>query len=167
MTSIVLPYIAGELSSAESGDDCGRWLAHLQTEGLLEATGDSYRPPRTNDRAHYRLHHVAGLISQTLQRLYIVIQLLHQHQDDGIKREDLEEKSQQVARKMARLYGINAPEFFDTRLFNRFIDQLLDTRDVSVLEDDTLQESPMIVEVLKTADYVLDPEFRYALKQEA
>ena len=101
----------------------------------------------------------------TLERLYIVIALLTQPGDPQT-RESLQSQSGRVAHKMSRIYGLNAPEFFDARLFNQFVDKLIE--DGVVMEDSEshLSHTPIIVEALKAAEAVINPEFRYALLRE-
>jgi glycerol-3-phosphate O-acyltransferase len=64
---------------------------------------------------------------------------------------------------MSRLYGLNAPEFFDARLFNQFVDALLRERLISEAADGTLRHGPVVEEVLRAAETVIDPDFRFAV----
>jgi len=166
MAAIVFPYVADEVNCRDDAGSVARWLGHLCRAGLLEARGDGYRPPQANSAAHYRLHQLARIVKPSLERLYIVVRLLHDRREDGITRPELERQSQQLARKMARLYGIDAPEFFDSRLFNRFIDRLLKEGAVSSREDGTLRHSSIINDVIRAANTVIDAEFRFALMGE-
>jgi glycerol-3-phosphate O-acyltransferase len=102
----------------------------------------------------------------TLERLYIVISLLHQAGQASHTRESLQEHSHQVAHKMSRLYGLNAPEFFDVRLFNRFVDALIDNGVVTEEPDARLVWASIVEDVLHAAEGIIDPDFRYAVRQE-
>ncbi|EKO3966770.1 glycerol-3-phosphate 1-O-acyltransferase [Vibrio fluvialis] len=55
-------------------------------------------------------------ISETLQRYAIALNLLVANPDLG--KSDLENKSQEIAQRLGRLHGINAPEFFDKGVFS-------------------------------------------------
>ncbi|MCY9873666.1 glycerol-3-phosphate 1-O-acyltransferase PlsB [Vibrio barjaei] len=54
-------------------------------------------------------------ISETLQRYAISLNLLASYPELG--KSDLEQKSQEIAQRLGRLHGINAPEFFDKGAF--------------------------------------------------
>jgi glycerol-3-phosphate O-acyltransferase len=68
-----------------------------------------------------------------------------------------------VAAKMSRLYGLNAPEFFDVRLLNQFVDGLLAEGMIREQPDGTLASAPAVDEVLRAAETVIDPDFRLAV----
>lgn len=55
-------------------------------------------------------------ISETLQRYAIALNLLVANPD--LAKTDLEAKSQEIAQRLGRLHGINAPEFFDKGVFS-------------------------------------------------
>lgn len=55
-------------------------------------------------------------ISETLQRYAIALNLLVANPE--LDKADLESKSQEVAQRLGRLHGINAPEFFDKGVFS-------------------------------------------------
>ena len=78
-------------------------------------------------------------------------------------REELEAESKKVAHKMSRIYGLNAPEFFDARLFDLFVNKLVADGVVTETEDGTLRYGELVSEVLKAAKAVISPEFRSAI----
>ena len=105
----------------------------------------------------------------TLERLYIVIALLASSgagADTLRTRESLQEDSREIAQKMSRIYGLNAPEFFDARLFDLFVDKLIADGVIGEQEDGTLTHSGVVEEVLKASKAVINPEFRYAILRE-
>jgi glycerol-3-phosphate O-acyltransferase len=163
MVDTVFPYISEELHARETPDAAARWSAHLIREGLIaEHPGGGYSAPPVSTPAHQRMLLLAGVIMPTLERLYIVISLLATPGSVSRNRLQLQERSEQIARKMSRLYGLNAPEFFDRRLFNQFVDTLLSR---GVVEEDSqgqLTHKAVVEEVLKAAEQVIDPAFRYA-----
>jgi glycerol-3-phosphate O-acyltransferase len=168
MAATVFPYIADELQTPESADAVQRWLRHMVDTGLLhESAEEGYAPPPVRSPQHYQLRLLARLIMPTLERLYIVMGLLFQEGQAANTRQSLQERSHQVAQKMSRLYGLNAPEFFDARLFNRFVDALVGNAVVSETPDGMLVWAPVVEDVLKASEVVIDPDFRYAVLQEA
>ena len=166
LVNTVFPYIAAELHTVDDPDAPERWAGHLIDAGLLEIHPDrGFLAPPVSSRAHYRLYMLANLIRQTLERHYIVIGLLAQ--PNPPTRDELQTQSQQVAHKMSRIYGLNAPEFFDAGLFDSFIDKLIGDGVVCEGFEDKLHYQPIVDEVLKAAEQVIDPEFRYAILRES
>ncbi len=167
MSATVFPYIADELQSPETVDAVPRWLDHMVDCGLLvKSTEGGYAAPPASAREHGQLRLLAELIMPTLERLYIVVGLLFHAGQAAHTRSSLQQRSHDVAQKISRLYGLNAPEFFDARLFNRFVDDLIQNRVVSEQEDGSLVWDPLVEDVLKASEHVVDPNFRNAVRQE-
>jgi glycerol-3-phosphate O-acyltransferase len=167
MAATVWPYIADELQTPESADAVPRWLDHMVRAGLLTCQGEGvFSSPTERSREHYQLRLLARLVMPTLERLYIVIALLFQGGQGFHTRDSLQQRSHQVAQKMSRLYGLNAPEFFDARLFNLFVDALIRNEVVAEQPGGQLTWAPLIEEVLRGSESVIDPDFRYAVRQE-
>lgn len=61
-------------------------------------------------------------ITETLQRYSIAMNLLVAYPELG--KSDLEQKSQDIAQRLGRLHGINAPEFFDKGVFTAMFNTL-------------------------------------------
>jgi len=167
MVSTVYPYIAEELSLREEPGAIDRWLKHMVELELLELhpAGGYCAPPAGNANQH-QLHLLSSIIEPTLERLYIVIGLLASPGSSDRTRESLQEDSRKIAHKMSRIYGMNAPEFFDARLFDLFVDKLIANGVISESPEGTLCHSPIVEEVLKAARAVINPEFRYAILRE-
>ena len=168
MVDVVFPYLAAELNISGDPDAIDRWLQHLVRAELLQVhPAGGYCAPSAQTQAHYRLHMLSQLIMQTLERLYIVVGLLAQpgatQRKQTLTRVELQDQSQRVARKMSRIYGLNAPEFFDAQLFNGFIDKLIADGVVSEGSDSQLCYSDVIDDVTKAAERIIDAEFRYAV----
>ena len=170
MVDTVFPYIAEELYIRVETGATDRWLTHLVALGLLELhpTGGYLAPPAGDPNQH-RLQLLSSIIQPTLERLYIVIALLAGSDADTGKlrtRESLQDDSREIAQKMSRLYGLNAPEFFDARLFNLFVDKLIADGVIGEQDDGTLTHSGIVEDVLKASRAVINPEFRYAILRE-
>jgi glycerol-3-phosphate O-acyltransferase len=163
MVATVLPYIAAELSARITPADVPRWLAHLERAGLVTSHAAGYAPPPPHSPLNYQLRLLARVIMPVLERLYIVLGLLRTQDDTAPTRERLQARSVQVAAKMSRLYGLNAPEFFDVRLLNQFVDGLLAEGMIREQPDGTLASAPPVDDVLRAAETVIDPDFRLAV----
>jgi len=129
-------------------------------QGLLIRKGGQLHPPRPAEPQHLRLSLLARIIGQTLERMFIVIQ---QFSEGPISRQELLSRSQLIAQKISRLYGINAPEFSDQRLFDQFTDKLLDNGMLHLGQDQLLHHEPTIDRVLRAAEFVIDPQIRYGI----
>ena len=164
MVDTVFPYIATELSVRQVPAATDRWLEHMVRQGLLELhPAGGYCAPGVTSPNHQRLDLLASIITPTLERLYIVICLLADPNSRVATREALEAESKKVAHKMSRIYGLNAPEFFDARLFDLFVDKLVADGVVTETDDGSLHYGELVTEVLKAAKAVISPEFRYAI----
>ena len=152
------PYLADELSSAPAVGSYERWLKRLLASGLLEPgpRGDTVRAPYAGSAAWYRLKLLSRVVMQSLERMLIVVALIDQHGDQGIERATLQSRSEGVARRLSRLYGLNAPEFFDGQLFNQFIDALLDHGQLHALSEGRLRGTTTLHDVMRSAPSVID-----------
>ena len=129
-------------------------------QGLLIHRAGQLHPPGPAEPNHLRLTLLARIISQTLERMFIVIQ---QFSEGPISRQELLSRSQLIAQKISRLYGINAPEFSDQRLFDQFTDKLLDNGMLHTGQDGLLHHDPALDQVLRAAEYIIDPQIRYGI----
>ena len=167
MVETVFPYIAAELNIREEPGNIDRWLQHMVRHELLHVhPAGGYVGPPTNSAQHHRLHLLANVITPTLERLYIVIGLLARSGTCRQTREGLQSESKKVAHKMSRIFGLNSPEFFDARLFDLFIDKLIADGIVTQDSEQGLFFASVVNDVLKAAESIIDPEFRYAVLRE-
>jgi glycerol-3-phosphate O-acyltransferase len=160
MIELIYPYLATELSCDPEVEQINTCLDVMTELDLLERHQEQFAAPDPSRPQHLRLTLLANLVSQTLERMFIVIHLLAQA---PITRENLLSSSQLVAQKMSRLYGINAPEFSDQQLFNQFVDTLMGKGVLCANEDGFLTYDPIVEEVLGAAEFVIDPQIRHGV----
>ncbi|MEM9622965.1 MAG: 1-acyl-sn-glycerol-3-phosphate acyltransferase, partial [Pseudomonadota bacterium] len=161
MVRMIFPYLAQELSCQDHKHDFNHCVAVMcKLDLLIDKGADGLSPPAPDDHHHQQLSLLANLVSHTLERMYIVIQHLSQ---GGYTRESLQDSSELVAQKISRLYGINAPEFSDRKLFDQFINQMLNNGIVTTLADGTLTQAPAVDQVLQAAESVIDPQIRFGV----
>ena len=166
MVATIFPYPAWELHIRTAPGDTARWVGHLTASGLVRDSSAGLRPPPADSPESRRLHLLAGIIRQTMERQYIVLSLLTRAGAEAPTRDDLKAQSQRIAHKTARLCGINAPEFFDQRLFDGFVDKLIDDGVVfeqGDAENRRLGYSPVLDDVMRASVRVIDSEFRHAV----
>ena len=167
MVETVYPYIAAELQVRVEPGAVDRWLSHMVQQGLLELhPAGGYLAPPPGDPNQHRLQLLSSIIQPTLERLYIVIALIAGTGDGQQSRESLQENSRKIAHKMSRIYGMNAPEFFDARLFDLFVDKLITDGVIIERDDGSLGHTSIVEDVLKASKAVINPEFRYAIQRE-
>ena len=161
----VYPHMRAELFLEDAGDDLvPRWLGHLARLDLVTRHGnDVYAPPERHAPEHFRLRLLANIVMQTLERYYIVIALLMR--DGAMTRAGLEQECGVVARRMSRIYGINAPDFFDAALFRRFIETLIARGGAVESAAGELSPAPILREVVRGAQGVISDEFRQAVSR--
>lgn len=122
------PYIQAELFLPWSLDELPlqveRSLNSLMQAGLLHAEGDQLLRPERHSRAFVLLTLLAKPLLNTLQRFHMVSALLVKAGPNQITTEQLAERSTVLAERLSLLHELNAPEFFDRRLFDLFIQTL-------------------------------------------
>jgi glycerol-3-phosphate O-acyltransferase len=166
MVRSVYPYLQSELylGGTENLDvDVSHWLDHLAAQGLIQRSTEELGPPPPESNESYRLTLLAQIVMQMLERLFIAVGLLQQAGQHRIDRRTLENDCITLARRMSRLYGLNAPEFFDARLFRNFIDTLIARGVVRVDPEGRLSYADVIGEVTRASSVVLPADFRQAV----
>ena len=159
----IYPHMRAELY-LESGSDAlvYRWLDHLAQLNLAIRRGDdAYAPPPGHTSEHLRLRLLANVAMPTIERYYIAVALLTRH--GAVMRADLEKECGIVARRMSKIYGIDAPDFFDAALIRRFIETLIERGAAVVSEAGHLTPAPILREVVRGARGVISDEFRRAV----
>ncbi|RMH45577.1 MAG: glycerol-3-phosphate 1-O-acyltransferase PlsB [Gammaproteobacteria bacterium] len=119
--------------------DPAQFATRLQTTadelvalGWLNRTEQGYEIP-SDEMINIHLALLAQTVQPMFERLMIVLVLLQKNA--GISRGELERRAQLVAQRLSYLYKVNAPEFFDKRLFAALL-QILRERQWVVDGDD-------------------------------
>ncbi len=165
MVTAVYPYLQSELylDSLDLGVEVSHWLDHLEAQGLIHRSADEVGPPPVESNESYRLMLLAQIVMQMLERFFIAVGLLQQAGQNRIDRRTLESDCIALARRVSRLYGLNAPEFFDARLFHNFVETLIARGAVSMDANGKLAYADVIGEVTRASSVVLPAEFRLAV----
>ncbi|WP_375751858.1 glycerol-3-phosphate 1-O-acyltransferase PlsB [Vibrio sp. HN007] len=89
---------------------------------------------------------LARSIAETLQRYAIAInQLVF---DPSVDRSELEQRSQEVAQRLGRLHGINAPEFFDKGVFSSLFSVLKEENYIDIDGKCDIERTQKLAEML-------------------
>ncbi len=135
---------------------------------MLTASDDRevWRRPAAESFEAVQLSVLARLTVPILERYYLALSLLLKAGSGRLSPEALERQCQLMAQRMAVLYELNSPEFFDPALFRNFIAQLRE-RDVLRLtpEGRLAFEAPVLEAIVADAQSVLHEQLRNSILQ--
>ena len=167
----IYPYIAAELflrwDEKELPEVVEGVLACLEQHGLIECNAERsewQRPPPTSAKA-VQLSLLAQATIQTIERYYLAIEQLIKAGSGQITQAALEERCQLTAQRMALLYGLNSPEFFDRAMFSHFIDLLRGRQVVRNSPSGKLEFDEVLMRVAADAQFVLSEQLRHSILQ--
>ena len=130
---------------------------------ILTRDGDYLvRPPAGSARA-FQLLMLGQAMVPMLQRFYLVIALLVRAGSGTLTRVKLETLCQKSAQRLAMIYGLHSPDFFDKALFHDFINNL---RQLEVLRRNAagfLEFDDDIQSIGEDARLVLGEEIRHSI----
>src|SRR5262252_557381 len=166
----VYPYIGAELflqwSETELSAVVDASLACLAAHGLLEPDAqDSCRRPPSASAQAMQLSLLAQATLQTIERYYMVVAQLVVAGSGQITQAALEERCRQVAQRMAELYGLNSPEFFDKAMFANFIGLLRARGVIQTGGGGRLEFDEVLTRVAQDAQFVLSEQLRHSILQ--
>ncbi|WP_081948918.1 glycerol-3-phosphate 1-O-acyltransferase PlsB [Litchfieldella xinjiangensis] len=155
-------FIAAPLSL----ESCLREMLDTLTElGLLEANGNgSWQRPASQHEAYEQLRLLGGLVQPTLERGFLLLTALLREPSGNLSRDALIEQSRLLAERLALLSGLEAPEYFDARLFAGLIDSLQEEGWLW-LQEDQVHYGPTLERGARRASTLFDPALRQRLLQ--
>ena len=159
--ALLFPFIARELNHGTT-PDVDRVIADLERHRLIEIDGDAISPPRFDQPDRLRLTLLSRVVLPTIERYFVAVSTL-----DGPKdREALLAECEAKARRVARLWGINAPEFYERRLFDDFLTGLAERGFIRVNPGGCVESLRTIDQLATTWRGVIPPEVRAASSSE-
>ena len=168
----VYPYVADEYflhwSEQELPTVVDELLEDLLNHGLLTASEDRavWRRPAAESTEAVQLSVLAQATVPILERYYLALALLLKAGPGRLSQEALERQCQLMAQRMALLYEINSPEFFDRALFQNFLALLRKRQVLSVGDDERLEFEPAMLEaIVSDAQMVLNEQVRNSILQ--
>jgi glycerol-3-phosphate O-acyltransferase len=168
----VYPYVADEYflrwSEEELPAVVDELLEDLLNHGLLTASEDRsvwHRPPAESPEA-MQVSVLAQATVPILERYYLALALLLKAGSGRLTQDSLERQCQLMAQRMAMLFEINSPEFFDRALFRTFLELLVGRQVLTIAEDDKLVFDPQMLEaIVSDAQLVLNEQVRSSILQ--
>ena len=98
---------------------------------------------------------LAGIIRPSLERYAIVLTLLEKAESGTLSPRELESQARTHAERMSRLYQVNSPEYFDSKVFNNLVQQLVSTSLVEQDEEGKLTFSDKLNEAARKTEVIL------------
>jgi glycerol-3-phosphate O-acyltransferase len=168
----VYPYVADEYFLRWRADELpavvDELLEDLLNHGLLTASDDrrEWRRPTAESSEAVQLSVLARLSVPILERYYLAISLLLRAGSGRLTQDALERQCQLTAQRMAMLYELNSPEFFDRAQFGNFVGRLRARGVVEEAADGKLMfEAPMLEAIATDAQFVLHEQIRNSILQ--
>jgi glycerol-3-phosphate O-acyltransferase len=168
----VYPYVAEEYFLRWREDELpavvDELLEDLMNHGLLTASDDrsEWHRPATESSEAVQLSVLGRITVPILERYYLAISLLLRAGSGRLTQEALETQCQLTAQRMAMLYELNSPEFFDRALFGLFIERLAERHVLAVGPDERITFEPAVLgAVAADAQIVLHEQIRNSILQ--
>lgn len=157
----IYPFLKKELFLSYDEDQLESVVANIIEElvgqGMLVVSDNQVTINQSNSQA---LMLLGRTISETLQRYSIALNLLAENPD--LDKSDLEQKSQDIAQRLGRLQGINAPEFFDRGVFASMFATL---KQQQYLDNDGNCDLEKTQQFAKLLYSILYPEVRLTIQE--
>jgi glycerol-3-phosphate O-acyltransferase len=168
----VYPYVADEYFLHWRDDQLpavlDELLEDLLNHGLLTASEDreEWRRPPAEASEAVQLSVLARITVPILERYYLAISVLLRAGSGRLTQDALERQCQLTAQRMAMLYELNSPEFFDRALFGNFIERLRERRVIAVGDEERIVFDATVLEaVAADAQIVLHEQIRNSILQ--
>ncbi|MDR9438861.1 MAG: glycerol-3-phosphate 1-O-acyltransferase PlsB [Halomonas sp.] len=139
-------------------------LNALVETALLEPDGEGWRRPRESLEAGEQLRMLGRLMQPSLERGYLLLSVLLSEPAGYFTADELTARSRELAERLALLSGLDAPAFFDSRLFFGLVESLaaqgwVRTDHGRLVFDDCLREAAQRIRAL------FDPALHHRLQR--
>ena len=168
----VYPYVAEEYflrwSNEELPSVVDETLEDLANHGLLvaEEGREAWHRPDAESPEAVQLSILARASVPILERYYITVALLLREGSGRLNREALVHQCQLTAQRMALLYELQSPEFFDRALFDRFVARLIENDVLQLTPEGRLAYEPASMDaIVADAKMVLAEQIRNSILQ--
>ncbi len=156
------PYLQAEYflrwPTEETGSVVDAIVDHMASLSLVHTEGSEVSIPAVEDETFAGLSELAEIIQPTLERFFIVTELLAAKSGASIK--EIEASAATTSRQLSAIYGINSPDFFERSLFSTFIATLRQQGTIRTGAE-AIEIGPSFSTVRDAAAATLDPSVRY------
>lgn len=128
-----------------------------------DADGTTLVRPTAGSGKAFQLLMLGHAMVPMLQRFYLVIALLVRNGSGTLSRTTLEALCQQSAQRLAMIYGLHSPDFFDRALFRDFIAELREQGVLRRNDAGCLEFDDDITRIGEDARLVLGEEIRHSI----
>ena len=135
----------------------------LIDQKILVRDDDQLVRPPAGSAPSFQLMMLGQSMVPMLQRFYLVIALLVRNGSGTLSRTKLEGLCQKSAQRLAMIYGLHSPDFFDKALFQDFIRTLRERDVVRRNEAGFLEFGDYIKSIGEDARLVLGEEIRHSI----
>ena len=135
----------------------------LIEQEILTREGDLLVRPPAGSAPAFQLLMLGQSMVPMLQRFYLVIALLVRNGSGTLSRAKLEGLCQKSAQRLAMIYGLHSPDFFDKALFHDFIRTLRERGVIRRNEAGFLEFGDDIKRIGEDARLVLGEEIRHSI----
>ena len=167
LIAMIYPFMRVELrlqwDEAEIDTVTSAAIDALIGEEVLAREGDMLVRPPTGSAPAFQLMMLGQSMVPMLQRFYLVIALLVRNGSGTLSRATLESLCQKSAQRLAMIYGLHSPDFFDKALFQDFIRTLREREVVRRNEAGFLEFGDDITRIGEDARLVLGEEIRHSI----
>ncbi|MCF7484091.1 glycerol-3-phosphate 1-O-acyltransferase PlsB [Vibrio sp. J1-1] len=157
----IYPFLKKELFLSYQEEDLNQLVEKILNEfveqKMICLDGNNLEINQSNNQSLVLL---GRTITETLQRYSIATNLLVAYPELG--KSDLEQKSQDIAQRLGRLHGINAPEFFDKGVFSAMFNTL---KQQAYLDNDGNCDTENTKQFAKLLFTLLYPEVKLTIEE--
>jgi len=136
---------------------------HLATLARLDLVPDTDRDVSMNGTTPDSLELLCGMIRDTLERYFLVLELCHRSGSKGCTSHELIECCVLSGQYLRRVHCSDAPETFDRATLRQVLRKLAEAGMVSLDVDEQMQPQESLGELLDMLGRVIDPHFRKAI----
>lgn len=167
LVAMIYPFMRNELHLQWQDEDIGdvttAAIDALIEEEVLIREGEFLVRPPTGSAPAFQLMMLGQSMVPMLQRFYLVIALLIRNGSGTLSRAKLEGLCQKSAQRLAMIYGLASPDFFDKALFQDFIRTLRERNVVRRNDAGFLEFGDEITRIGEDARLVLGEEIRHSI----
>lgn len=161
------PMIEAELFLNRDVQDVDLWVRALCEEFCrqqwLTAAAEGYALVPRSEPGYVQLTLLSNAAEETLIRYAIVLDLLQQAQN--LSRADLEQLSEKVAARIGARHGIDAPEFYDKRIFSTLVGVLKEEGYIHVTEEGTYTAQSATGQLSDEVEDLLGSQVQQTIRQ--